>query len=116
MVNLIIEENSTSAFSHSGQACGSTTHILISRVHPDRRLKLTIDLMPLKCRGDFIQEEYELTVDIVGDLTRLHSNSDDAEGLQALYDFSEGVGRDLASAREGHGGRASRAPEPIQVI
>ena len=72
--------------------------------------------MPLKCRGDFIQEEYELTVYIVGDLTGLHSNSDDAEGLQALYDFSEGVGGDLASAREGHGGRASRATEPIQVI
>lgn len=72
--------------------------------------------MPLKCRGDFIQEEYELTVYIVGDLTRFHSNSDDAEGLQALYDFSEGVGGDLASAREGHRGRASRATEPIQVI
>lgn len=102
MVNLIIEENSTSPLSHIGQAGGSSTHILICRVHPDRRLKLTVDLMAFKCRGDFIQEENELAVHIVGDLTRLHSNCNYAEGLQALDDFSEGVGRDLASAREGH--------------
>ena len=116
MVNLIIEENSTSSLSHIGQAGGSSTHILIRRVHPDRRLKLTVDLMPLKCRGDFIQEENELAVHIVGDLAGFHSNCNDAEGLQALDDFSEGVGGDLASAREGHGGGASRAPKPIQVI
>jgi hypothetical protein len=72
--------------------------------------------MALKCRGDFIQEENELAVYVVGDLARLHSNCNDAEGLQALDDFSEGVGGDLASAREGHGGGASRAPKPIQVI
>ena len=116
MVNLIIEENSTSSLSHIGQAGGGSTHILIRRVHPDRRLKLTVDLMPLKCRCDFIQEENELAIYIVGDLARLHSNCNDAEGLQALDDFSEGVGGDLASAREGHGGGASRAPKPIQVI
>ncbi len=57
-----------------------------------------------------------MTIYIVGDLARFHSNSYDAKGLQALNDFSEGVRGDLASTREGHGGGASRAPEPVQVI
>ena len=72
--------------------------------------------MTFECCTDLIEEEDELAIYILNDLSGLHSNGYNTEWLKALDYLPKGVGWHLGSSVQRDQGRPGITTEPVEII